>query len=81
MFGDPEQRKPRTPAARKQTVRTKDGGTIELSINRGMAIKLMCTECSGWGEFDPKDCTSVLCPLYQFRGKTLAAYHSKDSLK
>lgn len=68
--------KKRSKAARTHTIRTKDGGTKEVSINRGKAIKLMCTECMGWGEADPKDCTAPLCPLYPFRGKILLAYKS-----
>ena len=65
--------KPRTKAAREHTIRTKSGGTITVPLNRGKAIKAMCTECLGWSE-DPKGCTSPLCPLYPFRGKILIAY-------
>jgi len=49
--------------------RTKNNGFREEWINRKEAIKLHCTECMGW-ETDPKCCTSPLCPLYPFRGKT-----------
>lgn len=40
---------------------------------RSKAIKAFCTECLGY-ETHPKDCTSVNCALYTFRGKSLAAY-------
>jgi hypothetical protein len=57
------------------TVRTKSGGTKAVSMyTKNKAIKVMCTECLGWGEGEPKKCTSKLCPLYPYRGKTLAAY-------
>lgn len=55
------------------TVRTKDGGSKAINITRGKAIKLFCTECMGW-EGDPKACTAKLCPLYPYRGKTLATH-------
>ena len=58
------------------TVRTKDGGTISLTITRAKAIKLHCTECMGF-EGDPKGCTSPKCALFPYRGKTLAAYRSE----
>jgi hypothetical protein len=49
--------------------------------NRALAMKLMCTECLGF-EADPRsECTSPLCPLYPFRGKTLRAYVKKSATK
>jgi len=54
------------------TIRTKSGRTKSLTYGRKDAIRLFCTECMGW-EGDPKECTSPLCPLYPFRGNTLAA--------
>ena len=56
---------------RTGTVRTRSGQTIELSMSPRDAIKAHCTECLGW-EVHPNECTAVLCPLYPFRGKTLA---------
>ena len=61
----------------KHTVRCRDGGTKEVSVVRSKAIKMMCTECLGW-EADPASCTAPLCPLFPFRGKSLAAYHSSE---
>lgn len=52
----------------KHQVGTKSGGLKEIDITRSLAIKAFCTECMGWDH--PKDCTSVNCPLYPFRGKT-----------
>jgi len=44
-------------------------------MGRKLAIRLFCTECLGWGD-DPATCTAPLCPLYPFRGKTLASQHA-----
>lgn len=61
----------------KHTIRTQDGGTITLDYARSQAIKLHCTECLGW-ETHPQKCTATLCPLFPFRGQTLASRHSKE---
>ena len=58
------------------TVRTRDFGTKTLKYGRKQAIYLMCVECQGW-ENHPNDCTSPLCPLFPFRGSTMASQHSK----
>ena len=60
----------------KHTIRTSkmDGSTVDVNLTRGQAIKAMCTECLGFGEVHPKECTSVHCPLYPYRGKTQVAY-------
>jgi len=42
-------------------------------LTRSLAIKAFCTECLGF-ETHPKDCESVNCPLYLFRGKTTIAF-------
>lgn len=52
------------------TVRTADGRHTVLRLTRKLAMAAMCTECLGFEE-NPADCTSVLCPLYPFRAKTL----------
>lgn len=57
----------------KHTIRTVDGGTVTVELNRSKAIKAMCSECMGWEE-NPRDCTSTLCPLYPWRGKILLAW-------
>ena len=54
------------------TVRTRDGGKKATKCGRKQAILLMCTECLGW-EHHPKDCTAPLCPLFPFRGITMAS--------
>lgn len=59
------------------TIRSANGGTVTAELNRGKAIKAMCTECMGF-EAHPKECTSKLCPLYPWRGKLMLAY-KKDS--
>ncbi len=55
------------------TVRTKDGGTKTLKYGKKLAIYLTCTECLGW-EVHPDDCSAKLCPLFPFRGRTLASH-------
>ncbi|MFA5298621.1 MAG: hypothetical protein WC389_10500 [Lutibacter sp.] len=55
------------------TIRSADGGTISTELTRTKAIKAMCTECMGF-EANPKECTSKLCPLYPWRGKTMIAW-------
>lgn len=60
-------------------IRTKSNREKEVKITRGKAIKIHCTECMGYGEVDPKNCTSTLCALYPYRGKTWAAYDKEDN--
>lgn len=60
----------------KHTIRTKDGGFIELQYARGQAIRLHCTECMGWEEH-PKDCSAVHCALYPYRGRTRMSNESE----
>lgn len=64
--------KPREGGNVSHTIRTRDGGTLTMRYSRKMAILLCCTECLGW-EQDPKDCTSLMCPLWPFRGVTRAS--------
>jgi hypothetical protein len=64
------------------TIRTRSGGTVKVKrLNRGKAIKAMCTECMGFGEAHPKDCTSPLCPLYPWRGKIMLGYDKLEGEK
>lgn len=58
-------------------VRTRSGKIIELSMSARDAIRTHCTECLGW-EVHPKDCTAPTCPLYEFRGKTMATNDIAD---
>ena len=56
----------------KHTVRHRNGKTTVIdNYTRGKAIKLMCSECMGF-ESHPKDCTDPLCPLFPYRGITMA---------
>jgi hypothetical protein len=64
------QKRVRTHQPVSHTVRTSSGGFIAFkTLTRGMAIKMLCTECLGWGD-DPTDCTSPHCPVYPWRGRT-----------
>lgn len=62
----------------KHFIRAKSGGTVEVELTRSKAIKAMCTECCGFGELHPKDCSSPICPLYPFRGKIQLAYQDPN---
>ncbi len=64
---------PQTNKRITHTIRGKNGQRVELPLTRAKAIKLFCTECLGY-ETHPKDCTHTLCPLYPYRGKSLAAH-------
>ena len=59
---------------------TGDGQTIDVMLTRNMAIKAFCSECMGW-ETNPKQCTSILCPLYPFRGRTMLANGSPKKVQ
>jgi len=61
-----------------QQIRAKDGGLISVELSRTKAIKAMCTECMGYGEAHPKDCSDKQCPLYNYRGKIQLAYGDND---
>jgi len=54
------------------TIRGQNGNAIALRYGRKLAIRLMCVECLGW-EGDPGECTAKLCPLWPFRGRTMAS--------
>ena len=51
----------------KHTIRSKDGGTKEVSLSPLRAIRLHCLECLGWSAYEIKRCTGKLCPLFQYR--------------
>lgn len=65
-------RSPRGTGLKEHAIRFSDGSIRKLTYGRTLAIKLLCTECLGF-EGDPKECTSKTCPLYPFRGRTLAS--------
>lgn len=62
----------------KHSIRAKDGGYVDVELSRSRAIKAMCTECCGHGEYHPRDCTDPHCPLWPFRGKINLAYRQSD---
>jgi len=63
-------------------VRARSGENIAINgLTRSKAIKLFCTECLGW-ESSPAGCTSPLCPLFPYRGRTMASQGNfKESLE
>lgn len=42
-------------------------GNREVSLNRRMAIREKCLNCSGWSPKEVKDCAHSTCPLHSFR--------------
>lgn len=76
MQGLPKEKRAPKPTVVLHTIKTRDGGTKAIKYGRKQAIFLMCTECLGW-EQHPKNCTALRCPLYPFRGFTLASQWSK----
>lgn len=63
------------------TIQAKDGGTVTFDDYKvKLAVRLKCVECFGW-ETHPENCTSPKCPLFPFRGNTLASYHSSPNKK
>jgi hypothetical protein len=72
MTGETTEKRARTHSVAVHTVRTRDGGRKCLKYGRKLAILLTCTECLVWGDH-PRGCTSPLCPLFQFRGLTMAS--------
>lgn len=67
------------PAPTSHTIRTKDSGTVCIrGYTRSRAIKLHCMECMGW-DSHPRDCSAPLCPLFPFRGRTLAGRQPEAS--
>ena len=56
--------------AQQHTLRCRDGRYASIRLTRKLAMACMCVECLGW-ETSPEDCTSLFCPLYPYRCKTL----------
>lgn len=44
-----------------------------VRLTRKRAQNIFCTQCLGF-ETHPEDCTSVFCPHYPFRKRTLACH-------
>lgn len=60
------------------TVIGKSGLPVSVEhYTKNVAIKLMCTECCGFGEVNPKECNAKNCPLFPYRGKTLKTISEK----
>ncbi len=51
----------------KYSIRSKNGGTKEVSLSPLRAIRLNCLECVCWSAYEVKNCSSKLCALYPFR--------------
>ena len=66
----------------KHTIRSIDYATTQKGVEvepytRSKAIKAFCTECLGF-EGSPVDCTAKMCPLFPYRGRSLAAYGKRE---
>lgn len=51
----------------KHIIRSKNGGTKEVSLTPIKAIRYQCLECMGWSAYEIKKCTGKLCHLYPYR--------------
>ncbi|MBT6047833.1 MAG: hypothetical protein HOG49_13575 [Candidatus Scalindua sp.] len=51
----------------KHTIRSKDGGTREVSLTPIKAIRFQCLECMGFSAYEIKKCTDKSCPSYPYR--------------
>ncbi len=51
----------------KHTIRSKDGGTKEVSLSPLRAIRFNCLECVSWSASEVKNCTAKLCSLFPYR--------------
>ena len=60
------------------TIRANSGGKKQVELIGRRAIQVLCTECLGFGEVHPRDCTGIHCALNPFRGKTLLAYDREE---
>ena len=56
----------------KHTIRINEkGDTQEESLTPRTAILRFCYECCGYNYYEVGKCTSLLCPLYPFRNRTV----------
>ena len=51
----------------KHEIRSKDGGTSEVSLTPIKAIRCQCIECMGFVTSEVKGCASPLCSLFPYR--------------
>jgi len=58
------------------TIRTASGAMVTMTYGRKQAIHLLCTECLGF-ETHPNDCPSPKCPVFPFRGRSIARAKGK----
>ncbi len=63
----------------KHTIRSKDGGTKEVSLSPLKAIRLNCLECVCWSAQEVKYCTAKLCPLYTYRFGKVPGHRGKGN--
>lgn len=63
----------------EHTIRSRDGKTVTIkNYHRSRAIKLFCSECLGWENNPVETCSSPLCPIYPFRGRSLLSQRGND---
>ncbi len=62
-------------------IRSKDGGTKEVSLTPLKSIRLNCLECVCWSAYEVKHCTSPLCPLYPYRFGRVPGHKGKGNVK
>lgn len=66
----------------KHTIRSKDGGTINVNLTPVRAIRLQCVECMGHQPLLVQGCTDPKCSLFPYRmGRDLSAARPNASGK
>jgi hypothetical protein len=64
----------------RHTIRSKDGGTKEISLTPLKAIRNKCLECVYWSASEVKRCTSKLCSLHPYRFGKVPGHKGKGNV-
>jgi len=64
----------------KHVIRSKDGGTKEVSLTPLKAIRYQCLECVCWSAYEVKSCTGKRCPLYPYRFGKVPGHKGKGNV-
>jgi hypothetical protein len=57
----------RKPLTVKHAIRSKDGGTVVVTLTPMKAIRAKCMECSDWQQNEARLCAARSCPLHPYR--------------
>jgi hypothetical protein len=65
----------------RHKIKSKDGGTREVSLTPIKAIRYQCLECMGFVTSEVKKCTSPLCSLFPYRFGKAPGHKGKGNTK